>query len=230
MTSALDTRDRLLELADAYETVAALEADTKAPGGRAVAGSRLPPGMQDVLDDDEVQRALVAVDEWAEFCVHVLADERDVVSPGETPRRLRLMADNAAHFVEHEDEMLALSFDDDLHTHRRTMRRLARRGQRVILTGRRCEDCGGILVVPLGADDALVCDRDARHVVPYTVWSSWPRARVEYITAEHAARMLGLSNVAAVWQRAKRGQWRRKGEGRDVRYHVDDVRGVGVSA
>jgi hypothetical protein len=226
----LNARDDFRELAERYETVAALDVHPSPPVGRATPGSRLPPGMQEVLDRDEVRTALTAVDDWAEFLVHVLADEREMTAPDSTPARLRLIGEQAAHFLEHEDELLALSVADDLHDHLRTLRRLAGRAVRRVQTGVRCQHpaCEGRLVSPLGTTDdrhdaALVCDKDSRHTVPHSVWSSWPRARVQYVTVEHAARMLGTS-VAAVKMRASRGRWRKIGTGRDVRYSVDDVR------
>jgi len=74
----------------------------------------------------------------------------------------------------------------------------------------------------------ITCDR-CKHRVPHSVWSSWPRARVEWVTVEHAARIAGVS-VGAVKMRASRLRWRRQGTGREVRYHVDDVRGEVVAA
>ena len=67
-------------------------------------------------------------------------------------------------------------------------------------------------------------------MVPHAVWSSWPRARVRYITVAHAAKMLETTE-AGVKMRASRGKWRRVGTGRDVRYDVDDVRAAaGIDA
>jgi len=71
-----------------------------------------------------------------------------------------------------------------------------------------------------------VCDNDrcaAR--VPWDTWRRWPRARVKYITVEHAARLLATTKVG-VRLRASRGNWRRIGAGRTRRYHVDDVPGI----
>jgi len=239
-TEELNTRDDLLDLAERYETVAALDL-TLDPGnvGRVPPGSRLPPGMQEILEADEIRTALTAVDDWAEFVAHVTLDECGDVDAGSTPGRLRTVARHAGHFIDHDDEMFALAFRDDLADHLRAMRRLSRHGVRRVQTGVRCQipTCKGRYVSPLGTsadrtDDALVCDKDPRHVVLYVVWSNWPRARVQYITVEHAAHMVGTT-VEAIRQRAKRGKWRRIGTGRDVRYFVDDVRAgeqLGVSA
>lgn len=232
-TSALNVRDDLRELAERYETVAALDLAPEAlEGVRTAPGSRVPPGAQEILDADEIRRALAEVDDWAEFLVHVLVDELGVTAPDSTPARLRLAGEHAAHFIDHHDELLALAFLDDLRDHLRTVRRLANRGVRHIPTWHRCTSsvCDGMLVSTLGegTDASLRCDRCGT-VVPFSVWSTWPRQRVTYITAEHAAKML-QTTVQAVWQRARRGQWRRVGTGRDVRYHVDDVRAdAGVS-
>lgn len=246
-TSALNVRDDLRELAERYETVAALDlAPEVLEGVRTAPGSRVPPGAQEILDADEIRRALADVDEWAEFLAHVLVDELGVTAPDSTPARLRLAGEHAAHFAAAADphavvdgevasmpeRLAALSFLDDLRRHLWAMRHLAGRGVRHIPTWHRCTSsvCDGMLVSTLGegADASLRCDRCGT-LVPFSVWSTWPRQRVTYITAEHAAKML-QTTVQAVWQRARRGRWRRVGTGRDVRYHVDDVRAdAGVS-
>lgn len=230
--SALDVRDDLLELAARYETVVSLDIVPSGPVGRSAPGSRVPPGMQEILDADEITRVLVAVDGWAEFLAHVLVDELEVTAPDATPGRLRVAAEHAEHFAQHEDELLAVSFIDELHDHLRATRRLAGRGVRHIRTGMRCPSCDGHLYSPLGegdsGDGALHCDKDARHQVPLVVWSSWPRARVKYITLQHAAHILGTTTDAAK-MRASRGEWRRVGTGRDTRYYIDDVRGAAGS-
>lgn len=237
--SDLDVRDKVLELASLYETVAALDATAATDGVRTKPGSRVPPGAQEMLDADEVTRALTEVDEWAEFCAHVLVDELDVTAPDETPRRLRLVAQHIGHFVWHDEFLIACDFGPagQLEDLQGTMRRIARRGVRVVQTGRRCDEpgCTGRLVSPLGDgsdrhDAALVCSAAPHHVVPWSVWSSWPRMRVQWITVEHAAKML-RTTVPAVKMRASRGKWRKVGTGRDVRYSVEDVRAAeGVSA
>jgi hypothetical protein len=234
-TAELNARDDLLELAQRYETVAALDL-TPDPGsvGRTPPGSRLPPGMQEILDADEIRTALRGVDEWAEFVAHVTAEECDEVMPDATPARLRAVARHAGHFLDHEDELFALAFADDLREHLHTMRRMSGRGIKRVQTWVRCQvaTCKGRYVSPLGAtadrtDDALVCDH-CGHRIPHVVWSAWPRAKVQYVTVEHAAHMAGTT-VEAIRQRAARGKWRRIGTGRDVRYYVDDVR-ASVSA
>lgn len=227
--AVLRARDDLLEAASCYETVAALDlTPTSENVGHTPPGSRLPPGMQEILDADEIRRVVTEVDDWAAFLAHVLLDEREVTGPPSTPARLRTAGREAAHFIDHEDEMLALAFCDDLADHLRALRRLSRRGVRRVRTGMRCHrlGCAGQLVSPLGGndrkDDALVCDKCGDRI-EYVVWSHWPRARVQYITVEHAARMLATT-VSAVYVRASRGKWRKVGTGRDVRYSVEDVR------
>lgn len=234
--ATLNTRDDFLELAERYETVAALDLTPASMVGRHIPpGTRLPPGMQEILDADEIRTKLTAVDDWTEFLAHVIAEERDVVMPDMTPARLRLVAEYTAHLIEHPDEMLALAVVDDLRHHLRTMRRLAGRGVRQVQTGIRCQrnNCNGRLISPLSdenrTDDALECDR-CHHRVPWSVWSSWPRARVTYVTVAHAARMAGTT-VGAVRVKAHRQKWRRIGTGGDTRYHVDDIRRAsGLSA
>lgn len=232
--SPLDLRDQLRELADLAEAVAALDVAPDSTPMRAVPGSRVPPGMQEVMDDDETDRALAALDDWADFLAHLVVDKCDVPTAPTTPGRLRLAGEHVAALLDLDPLLTIATFGPcgELEEHLRTLRRLAHRGERIVRTGRRCDDptCRGQYVSPLGRPDAdrhdssLTCDR-CGHVVPYVVWSGWPRARVQWITAEHAARLLGGITIAAVWQRARRGRWRRQGTGRDVRYHVADVRG-----
>lgn len=226
----LDLRDDLLELADLVEQVVSLPPVAREPG-RTVPGSRVPPGAEELLEADEVDRAMAEVDSWAQFVHHVVVDE-DGGAPAETtPARLRVAAEHAEYLAAHPDELLALAVVDEAGDHLRAVRRLARRGERRVRTGHACTrpGCRGHLVSPLGAggdrrDDALVCDRCSTRV-PYSVWSSWPRAKVQWITPDHAARLLGTSYVG-VRLRASRGRWRRIGTGRSVRYLVDDVLGV----
>jgi len=73
------------------------------------------------------------------------------------------------------------------------------------------------------ADGGLVCTR-CGDKVPREQWERWG-TRTEWVTVEHAANMLGVS-VMAVRQRASRGGWRRRGEGREVRYWAEDVDGA----
>lgn len=239
--SALDLRDDLLDLAERYEVVVALDLTNACLDRlmRTPPGSRVPPGMQEIMNDDEVQRAVSALDDWAEFLAHVLADELDVAAPtSTTAARLRLAAHHSEHFATidySENGLLALAVQDDLRDHLRAMRRIAARSVRRVRTGVRCHvGCGGQYVSPLGVSEdrhesSITCDR-CGHEVPFVVWSAWPRARVQYVTVEHAARMAGTT-VNAIRIRASRKKWRRIGTGTDVRYFVDDVRGdVGVSA
>lgn len=223
-------RDDLLELAERYETVAALDLHTTSWDQvmRTAPGSRVPPGAQQILDVDEVERGTTAVDDWAEFLVHVLVDECDVTAPDSTPARIRLAAGHAAHFVYHEDVALWYAVNAEAVEHLRTLRHLSGRGVRRIRTGHRCHTgCGGQYVSPLGTsedrhEDALRCEK-CGHEVPFIVWSHWPRARVKYVTPEHAARMLGTT-VNAVRILAHRRGWKRVGTGRDVRYEVDSIK------
>lgn len=239
--SAQNLRDDLLDLALRYEEVIALDLGNASMDRlmRTAPGSRVPPGMQEILDDDEVQRATSAVDDWAEFLAHVLADELDVAAPSTlTPARLRLAAHHSEHFAvitEDWSGLLALAVQDDVRDHLRAMRRISGRSVRRVRTGMRCHaGCGGQYVSPLGAsvdrhESSIRCDH-CGHEVQFAVWSAWPRARLQYVTVEHAARMAGTT-VSAIKMRASRQKWRRIGTGADVRYHVEDVRGdVSVSA
>jgi len=224
---ALGARDDLREMAQLYETIASLDLTPEPGGAHGVPGSRVPPGMQEILDADEVTGGLREVDEWAAFLVHVLTDERDTSDPGLTPARLRMVGEHAQHFLDHDDELLALAFRDESRDHLKALRKLAQRGMRHVRTGMQCQDptCVGHYGAVVGgtAEGAICCDK-CKHRVEYQVWSSWPRTG-HYVTVKHAASIAGTT-VEAIKKRASRGKWRRMGEGRDVRYHSDDVLAV----
>jgi len=231
-------RDQFIELAERYETIAALDTTAK-PTEQLMhtpPGSRVPPGMQEILDVDEHTRVITAVDDWAEFLAHVLADELDLAAPSPTtPGRLRLAGQNADHFTmldEDDHGLMALAVQDDIYEHLNALRRLAGRSIRRVRTGHHCQDhaCQGQYVSPLGASDdrhqdALECSK-CGHQVPYAVWSRWPTARVQYVTIERASDLLGITNLNTVRSKARRGKWRRIGTAKDMRYHIEDIRRV----
>jgi len=226
--TANQARLDLLDLARLYETVATLDIEPGPRGGPSKPGSRVPPGVQDILDDDETTRALQAVADWAEFSIHVLADETDYRSPELTPARLRAMAqiENVTHFLEHHDQFLAIAWCDDLRDNLAALRRLAKRGVRPVRTQSACMDvtCAGEYVAhPHGTDatEDLTCSVCGDRVT----WNEWHRwgSQAEWVTVEHAMTILGVSTKMSVYQRAKREGWRRQGQGRSVRYHRDDV-------
>lgn len=225
--SSLDARDDMRELADRYEQVAALELPLPSSGGGI--GARLPQGAQSVLDADEVTRTLSLVDSTVfHWCMVLLDAEQIDDVPDLTPARSRLVGERTDWLLHHEGERFALDFTDDLREVLHRARHLALRGDRKVLTGMRCPhiECKGQLYSPLGTgdrqDNELHCTRCSK-TVPFITWSRWPRARVKFITVEHAARLLGTT-VPAVKMRASRMKWHRIGTGRDVRYLVDDVR------
>ncbi|UNX54096.1 helix-turn-helix domain-containing protein [Georgenia sp. TF02-10] len=221
------------ELASTYETVAALPPVVPDPGGRKPGkpGSRVPPGVTEIIDADEHDRAVAEVDSWAEFVAHVLIDEEPGIGkvPDHTPGRLRLAARWADRIENHPDEMLRYALCFDAVEHLRMMRRLARRHDRVVRTGSPClvVTCPGTYEAVIdgpGFDGDLVCSNPAcRDRVGHEQWSRWG-ARSEWVTVERAARLLNVSEDL-VRQWAKRRHWRRKGEGRNVRYKTEDVTG-----
>lgn len=230
---SLDTlplSDVLDETATVYETVAALPSVVErvsAARSSGKPGSQPPPGAADMLDMDEYHRAVNAVDEWALFLAHMLVDELDGLGtvPESTPGRLRLAARWAEHLERHDDAHLRYAIGLDAREHLQALRRIAKRGTRVVRTSSPCLDvaCKGEFVATItGPDvtDELVCDRCGQRV-PREQWQRWG-SRTAWVTPEHAARLLGVS-VQAVWQRASRERWRRTGRLRDTRYHRDDV-------
>lgn len=221
----------LAETADAYETAASLPAVVERIGGKVPSkpGSKLPPGMAEVIDADEHHRALTELDEWALYVAHHLLDVEPGIGsvPDSTPGRLRLAARWADRLSSDPDVMARYAFESEAREHLVTMRRLARRGTRKVRTGSACMDvvCTGQFVATIDGpevDGFIVCDRCGMRVEK-AVWERWG-SRSEWVTVEHAAGMLGVS-VAAVKMRASRGKWRRTGTGRDVRYLAEDVRG-----
>lgn len=233
MTQTLPLSVVLDETATAYETVACLppvieRATSKASGKP---GSRMPPGMSEVLDHDEYQRAVDDVDSWAEFVAHVLIDDNPGIGsvPDSTPGRLRLAARWADQLEAHPDVMLRYALQDDARTHLASMRRLARRGTRRVRTHSACMDvtCQGQYVAELDGPDVdgdLVCSGCGQRV-SQDVWSRWA-SRTDWVTVERAMVMLGVETKHAVWSRAKREKWKRRGEGREVRYWAADINAV----
>ncbi|GAA1992804.1 hypothetical protein GCM10009718_33140 [Isoptericola halotolerans] len=219
------------ELASTYETVASLPAVVERIGGASTGkpGSKLPPGMSETLDVDEHERAVHELDEWAEFVGHVLLDEGLAGPvPDSTPGRLRFAATWSTVVENHPDIMLRYALQQDAREHLVTMRRLSRRGTRKVRTESACMDvaCTGQFVATIDGpevDGYIVCDRCGMRVEK-DVWERWG-SRSEWITVERAMTILGVTTKQAVWQRAKRGKWRRQGDGRHVRYHAEDVRG-----
>ncbi len=225
----------LSELADVYETVAALPPVVQridGAGGRGRPGSRLPPGAGDLLDWDEYYTAVRSLDEWAEYVAHVVLDEEPGVGAigDSTPSRLRL-ASRWTEVLWH-DRFLGYALEYDAREHLVTMRRLSRRGTRIVRTGSACltVTCSGEYIATLDGpgdiDGDLVCSVCKEHVGKET-WERWG-SRAEWVSAAHVAKVYGIE-VAAVWQRAKREGWRRQGHGRATRYHREDAGVSGVA-
>jgi len=170
----LNARDDLLELADLYEQVAALDPSTPSAGGAGV-GPRVPPGVGELLQSDEVWRALADVDDWIGYCASIVAsDVGDGPMPQLTPARLRYVAAWALVMLEQDDEVLARSFAAELARHLRVLRQLAHRGEHRVPVGVECrrQGCDGQLVSNLGGSDgtdsALRCDQCGQEV-PFLV-------------------------------------------------------------
>lgn len=220
----------LTELAEAYETVAALPPVAVMVGGRAPGkpGSKVPPGMSEVLDADEHERAISDTDEWALYVAHHLLDVEPSIGsvPDSTPGRLRLASRWAEVLRDEPDLMARYAFESDSRALLATLRRLSRRGTRKVAIPTACLDvaCTGTYVATIagpGMSEDIVCSRCGDRV-PRAQWERWG-SQVEWVTVEHAMNLLGVETKMAVYQRAKREGWRRQGEGREVRYHVEDI-------
>lgn len=220
----------LEETATTYETVAALPTvveriDSARSSGKP--SSQPPPGAGDILDADEHWRAVTACDEWALFLARLLVDEVDGLGsvPHSTPGRLRLASRWADRLEGHEDVHLRYAIGLDAREHLTALRRVSRRGTRVVRTTSPCMDvsCTGEYVATIagaGASDDLVCSR-CRATVPRDQWERWG-ARVEWVTPQRAATILSIPvSTVRVW--AHRYGWGRQGTGREVRYLTVDV-------
>ena len=219
----------LNETADAYETLAALPPTASDTGGRRPGkpGSKVPPGVNEILDIEEHQTTITAVDDWALYLAHHLLDIEPGIGriPNSTPGRLRLAA-RWTDKLEAEPDMFArYAFAYDAVEHLKVLRRLVKRNNRIVRTVSACLNvaCKGAYEAVIDGPDIdgdLVCPA-CKDRVPADQWSRWG-ARSEWVTVTHSARMLGISETA-VRQRASRGGWRRRGEGREVRYRTEDV-------
>ncbi|MFB7798949.1 hypothetical protein [Isoptericola sp. NPDC056134] len=221
----------LTELAETYETVVALGVAAVTAGGKATGkpGSRVPPGMSEVMDTDEFERAVREVDEWALYVGHHLLDVEPGIGsvPDSTPGRLRLAARWADMLSGDPDLMARYAFEGDARSMLTTMRRLSRRGTRRVRTGSACltVTCPGQYVARIDEPDGDIECSTCHDRVSYDHWSRWG-SQQQWVTVEHAANMAGTT-VAAVKVRAHRQGWRRTGTGRDVKYNADDVMGRG---
>jgi len=219
------------ETATTYETVASLPPVVERVATARNSGkpsSQPPPGASDLLDMDEYHRAVNAVDDWALFLAHLLVDEVDGIGsvPDSTPGRLRLASRWADRLENHDDAGLRYAIGLDAREHLIVLRRLSKRGTRVVRTNSACLNvaCTGEYVATIAGpevvDGALVCS-GCGQTIPREQWERWG-AQAEWVTPERAANMLGITR-AAVWQRAAREGWRRSGTRRTTRYHADDV-------
>lgn len=225
----LPLRHVLNETADVYEILAALPPSTSSTGGRRPGkpGSKVPPGVGELLDIEEHERAISTVDEWAMHLARHLVD----ITPGAgalsdtTPGRLRFAASWADKLEDEEDLFARYAFRYDAVENLKALRRLVRRSNRTVRTGSACMDvtCRGTYTATVDGPevtDELTCSR-CGDKVPRSTWERWG-ARSEWVTVAHAANMLGITENA-VYLRASRGGWRRRGSGREVQYRTEDV-------
>ena len=222
----------LNETATTYETLAALPPTSSNIGARRPGkpGSKVPPGVNEILDIEEYETTLRSVDDWAHYLAHHLLDTNPGIGriPYDTPGRLRLAARWTDKLQAEPDLFARYAFNLDAVEHLKALRRLVRRNNRVVRTGSACLriTCKGQYEAVIDGPDIdgdLICSH-CKDRVPAEQWSRWG-ARSQWVTVQHAANMLGISEDA-VRQRASRGQWRRRGEGREVRYWTEDVTGV----
>lgn len=226
----LPLRVLLDEAADAYETLIALPLPAGDSGDlrSGTPRSKVPPGMGAILDAEERERTIGAVDDWATYLTRHLVDVTPgagAVSPSASGR-LRFAASWADKLEEEPDPFARYAFRFDAVENLRAMRRLIRRGNRVVRTGSSCLDvtCRGQYEAVIDGpeiDGDLVCSGCGGRVT-HDQWSRWG-SQAEWVTVAHAANMLGVPvSTVRVW--AHRYGWDREGTGRGVRYRAEDVK------
>jgi hypothetical protein len=205
--SALDARDDLLAIADAWPALLVRLAQT-GQGDRS--GVRTAPGSRPPLSTDisDVKGELEA---WVVFLAHVLMDETDWTPRSvETIALLREIArERIGHFTHHEDDLFALTFVDDARDNRRKIETAAfPHGRRKIPLHVMCEmhdtdpdggrvDCLGWYYatidpeVTTGIPD-MVCDKDGTHRITPAEWQRASRRTMDPAAAAAlAARIKG---------------------------------------
>jgi len=210
------------ELAGAYDTLAVPQERQRQDKLRRTAHSKMlpPPGAGQVLDDDERLRLRDEIFTYAaKTCFH-LFDHRVIEQiPHTVPDRLR----------EASKHVGALTIRDGYKA--RELLRHARRiiaPKNLINTGQIClmPICEGVYLVDASETEPdLVCNRCGDRV-PFGRWQAWPKQTSDaYVSPEYAATLLGTT-VGSIRVRANRGKWRRRQQGREVRYHLGDVVGA----
>jgi len=185
---------------------------------RTVAQSSPPPGAGVVLDFDARWRTVAAIERAAaNYCMHLWDYGRTEHIPLDVVSRLKLAARHA--------DYLPYSAIFEVAELRREARRLLR-PSRYVSTGHRClnPSCKGVYRGDVERPRTPIICSECKDKVEYERWKAWPK-RGQYVTAAHAARLLGTT-VQAVWQKASRGRWKRIKIDGETRYLLDDVSGV----
>jgi len=205
------------------------ETTTRAGGRTGKPGSQLPPGVAEIFHAADTDRALAKAYDLSAYVAGVIVERSGELLRPSSIDGAQVLVDMT---YDAEGRYIVYGIVDDLRAAREALGSVVRRYHRVIQTGRACLDlaCAGRYEVRQHdpADDTLTCSV-CGDAVGYDVWRQWTRTTPEWVTAEQAAAKLGVS-VQAVWQRAKRQGWRKKGAGRAVRYHASNLAMEGSAA
>ncbi|GMA26181.1 hypothetical protein GCM10025864_39400 [Luteimicrobium album] len=192
-------------------------------GGRSVPGSRLPPGVAEVLHEVDTDRALTMAYDLSEYVARVIESRCGEVLRPSSIAGAQVLVDMT---YDSEGRQIVYAIGQDIDDVRNALRAVIRKYVRVIHTGRECMDygCDGHYTVPSEDGDLLVplvCD-GCGHTVSYQAWREWPIVSEPWISPREAARRLSIQ-YDAVRKRASRERWRRRGKGREVEYASESV-------
>jgi len=185
---------------------------------RTVARSTPPPGAGAILDFDARWRTIAAIERLAaNFCMHLWDYGRIELVPYDVEAKLKLAAKHADYLP-----VSAITQTAEL---RKEARRLLR-PSRYVSTGHRCltPTCKGVYRGDVERPRTPIVCSECKDTVEYERWKVWPK-RGQYVTAKHAARLLGCT-VQAIWTKASRGRWKRMKINGETRYLLDDIHGA----
>jgi len=207
-------RNHLLDLATIWPELEAKVARGGGSAGEKVTGSKKEAPIP---VDPHVIDTMAEIEAWVVFMVRQLMDEVtvEVAVPGPvrgtwaepwrpngitTASLLHQIADRVGHFTEHQDEMLAIAFQDDAKKHAKEALKVARpSGRRTIPLWVRCLEhdtddqgdripCPGMYVTVLDPDshglNDMVCEVDRTHRMTPLEWQRSQRRGLVSIDPE----------------------------------------------
>lgn len=199
--SALDARDDMLAIADAWPDLLDRLGREQSRHGERVSGTR-PVGLS---INELVSDTMREVDGWVHFLARVLMDE--LLEPWvprstDTPDLLREIArERIGHFTHHADEALRIGFYDDAHRLRGLVtRRAYPTGKRVVplhipCTEHDTSDLGER--VQCAGQFGIMLDPDRPGFIPDMVCSDDPTHRISPAEWQRASRRTAMDPTAA---------------------------------